>query len=199
MFLSRSSALRAARPSAPLFHRARRFHLAGGTRFLAPALTACALLIEPLAPAHAATATLADGRTGEASDLRELAASGPRDSRWGSQPDPYESNLADHQGRSAGTFEDGGRGRISGEILADREGRATILLRDLKDTKADGRLVVTTGGEATRIAVERGANANTRTLSFSGLVAGAWNGFRILWAMGSGGAGRRDGYSVCRG
>lgn len=200
MFLSRSPALRTARPSAPSSSRASsRVSLRARSGALLASALVVAALLDPIAPAFAATAVLTDGKAGAASDLRGLGASGPRDSRWGSQPDPYESNLADHQGRSAGTFEDGGRGRIAGEVLADRDGRATILVRDLKDTSADGRLVVTTGGEATRIAVERGANANTRTISLSGLVAGAWNGFKILWAMGSGGGSRRDGFSVCRG
>lgn len=157
-----------------------------------------ALALSGATAGRAATATLTDGRAGAPSALRDLSADGPRDTRWGSQPNPYQGNLSDHEGRSAGSFEDGSRGRVSGEILADENGRATIVVRDLKDTKAEGKLVVTTGGEATRIAVERGANGNTRTISLTGLVAGAWNSFKVLWAMGSAAAHKRDGFSVCR-
>lgn len=146
-----------------------------------------------------AAVTLTDGRAAPASDLRDMSANGPRETRWTSQPTPYEGNLADHQGRPAGSYDDGGRGRVSGEILADETGRATIVVRDLKDTAAAGHLVVTTGGKATRVAVDQGANGNARTITLTGLLAGAWNGFKVLWAMGPGAPGKRDGFSVCRG
>lgn len=70
-------------------------------------------------------------------------------------------------------------------------------MRDLKDTKAPGKLVVTVDGKATRINVEQGANGAARTVSIGSLVAGAWGNFKVLWAMGDSPA-RRDGFSVCR-
>lgn len=162
------------------------------------ALTAGALLVGGPAAVHAASATIADGGSSEISALRGLEAGGPRETRWGTQPKPYKANLADHEGRATGTFEDGSRGRVAGEILADETGRAIIVVRDLKDTKADGKLVVAADGAATRLRVEQGANGNARTITLTGLVANAWNRFSVLWAMGSRAPDRRDGFSVCR-
>ena len=165
-----------------------------------PSMILIAFLGLPSADSGAwAAATLTDGRAAPASDLRDISASGPRETRWTTQPTPYAGNPTNHQGRPAGSYDDGGRGRISGEILADETGRATIVVRDLKDTATAGHLVVTTGGEATRLAVDRGANGGARTITLSGLIAGAWNGFRVLWAMGSASPAKRDGFSVCRG
>ena len=82
-------------------------------------------------------------------------------------------------------------------MSSSTKGTATIVIRDLKDTKAPGKLVVTVDGKATRIKVEQGANGNARTVTIGGLVAGAWAGFKVLWAMGDSPA-FRDGFSVCR-
>ena len=90
-----------------------------------PSMILIAFLGLPLADSGAwAAATLTDGRAAPASDLRDISASGPRETRWTTQPTPYAGNPTDHQGRPAGSYDDGGRGRISGEILADETGRA---------------------------------------------------------------------------
>ena len=171
-----------------------------GAAFLGFACGVAFAWLLDVAPAHAASMTLADGAPVASSQLRDLSAGyGPRASDWTKAPTPYAGNTAPHEGRAAGTFEDRGMGGIRGQVRVGADGAAAIVVQDLHDADTGGHLAAKIGGEWFRAEPARGENGNVRTIHFAGLREG-WRSFKLYWvgdARGGRGAnGAQDGYGV---
>lgn len=133
--------------------------------------------------------------TGPISENRGFTRGGPYDTKW---KNPAETeNTGDHQGRSAGTFEDSGRGQIEFEVKADKDGKAVVLLQDVGDTKHFGGF--TLNGEKIDIPAP-GKNASMLRVLLDFGAAG-WHNVVAATTLKPGlKAGKLDGFSVgvCR-
>lgn len=140
-------------------------------------------------------------RDATSSELRNLVASGPY--RSDRPAIPAGANPSDHQGRAAGTFEDSGRGVITGGIRGDANGNAILRVQDAGDGGATmaGTLRITTArGDVLVDPLSYQADGNVRTYRITGLFARAWNGIKVAWTQDSPKPGRQNGFSlgVCK-
>lgn len=151
-------------------------------------------LLASTSAGFADTVTTASDRSAKGSAIRNETRGGSYASEWSGAGDAH--NLKDHEGRSAGTFEDGGRGKVEFEVKAGADGKAVIDFQDVGDTRNMKNFKV--NGEKVAIPKPRADGSILRVVVDFG--RSGWQKVVAATTLRGGGshAGRQDGFSVCR-
>lgn len=103
-------------------------------------------------------------------------------------------NDADHEGRSAGSFDDGGRGMVKFAVKADADGKAVIAFQDVGDTKHFKSFTVN-GQKVDVPAPARDGGVLRVALD---LGKAGWHKVVAITRLNTSRGGAQDGFSVCR-
>ncbi|TPE53506.1 hypothetical protein [Amaricoccus solimangrovi] len=149
-------------------------------------------LLASASASYAGTVTSLSDFTPDLSAVRNIRRDGPYASEW-SLPAAL-GNLADHEGRSAGSFDDGGRGMLKFAVKAGADGKATIAFQDVGDTKYFKSFKV--NGHKIDIPEPRKNGSILRVLVDLG--SAGWHKVVAVTELKGTRPGRQDGFSVCR-
>lgn len=145
------------------------------------------------APASfAETVTPVSNFTPDLSAVRDFQRSGSYASQWRSPQ--AGGNLADHQGRGAGSFDDGGQGVVTFKVKAGSDGKAVVGFQDVGDTK-NFKSFSLNGHDVTVPAPARNGGVFKVVLDFG---KAGWHKVVAATTLKANRAGRQDGFSVCR-
>lgn len=150
-----------------------------------------ALLCSATASYAGSVATTADPGS-DVSSTRNMRRGGGYDSQWTAPS--ARGNARDHEGRGAGSFEDGGRGIIRLGVKADADGKAVVVFQDVGDTKNFRSFRV--NGEKIDVPKPSGNGSILRVLlDFGGA---GWHRVVAATTLAHPRSGQQDGFSVCR-
>jgi hypothetical protein len=127
------------------------------------------------------------------SQTRNFRRGGGYESQW-SQP-AKNSNALDHEGRAAGSFEDGGKGLVRFGVKAGADGKAVVSFQDVGDTKNFKSFTV--NGQKVDIPEPRKNGSFFRVVIDFGREG--WHKVIAATTLRNPRSGLQDGFSVCRG
>lgn len=136
--------------------------------------------------------SLADSNA-ERSETRNARRAGGYESQWSQLAE--RENLTDHEGRSAGSFEDGGKGVVRFGVMAGADGKAVVAFQDVGDTKNFKSFTV--NGQKIDIPEPRKNGSILRVVIDFGRAG--WHKVVAATRIDASRPGRQDGFSVCRG
>ncbi|MFQ8429965.1 hypothetical protein [Amaricoccus sp. W119] len=145
------------------------------------------------APAgFAGTVTSLSDFTPDLSAVRDLKRDGPYASEW--KAPALGGNHVDHEGRSAGSYDDGGKGMVRFAVKAGADGKAKVSFQDVGDTKNFKKFTV--NGQKIDIPAPR-ENGSILSVVLD-LGRAGWHQVVAATELKSARAGLQDGFSVCR-
>lgn len=130
--------------------------------------------------------------TPDLSAVKDFKRSGSYASQW--KTPQIGGNLVDHEGRSAGSFDDGGQGQVTFAVKAGSDGKATVVFQDVGDTKNFKDFTV--NGKHIDVPAPRKNGGVLRVVLDFGKAG--WHKVVATTTLKNNRAGRQDGFSVCR-